>query len=68
MTCKCSQCTETPDETYTEQHRHECEVREIAKHDGEWIKNYLDGIEKQRCVSARIRLRNDVAEIWKRKA
>jgi hypothetical protein len=55
--------------TYTEEFRHAAEVREIAKHDAPWIKEYLDGIEKVRGSAARDKLRSDVLIEWnKRKA
>lgn len=43
-----------------EQHRHECEVRHVAKHKGAWIKNYLEKIKEIRGVAEYHRLRNAV--------
>jgi hypothetical protein len=42
------------------------EVEHIAKHDGAWIKEYLEGIEKKRGVEARNKLRADVMKIWRK--
>ncbi len=52
---------------YSEEHRHECEVRFVIKHDDNWIKNYLEGIKETRKPAAHQKLRNDVVKAWKEK-
>lgn len=57
--------------TYTDQFRHETEVREIMRRFGtkEQIKAYLEGTEKKRGSEAMQRLRIDLLKEWnKRKA
>lgn len=66
MTCKCEQCTDAPGETYTEKHRHMCEVNYVAKQSGAWIKAFLDGVKLKRGFDAYKKLRNDVLKIWKK--
>lgn len=71
MKCLCSGCSKTPTHTYTDQFRHEAEVRETMRRFGtkEQIKAYLEGIEKKRGVDAMQRLRIDLLKEWnKRKA
>lgn len=51
----------------TEQHRHECEVKFVASHNAEWIKDHLEGVKEKRGFDAYKKLRDDVAKIWKRK-
>jgi len=36
----------------TEKHRHECEVRFVASHDDEWIKDHLEGVKEKRGFNA----------------
>lgn len=60
MTCHCPQCSKEPQPTYTEEFRHIKEVEFVAKHSGAWIKNYLDGILKERGAAEYHRLRNAV--------
>lgn len=45
--------------TYTEQHRHECEVRFFAAMGGSKRKDYILGVEQKRGVAAATRLWND---------
>lgn len=50
-----------------EQHRHECEVRDVIKRyypDGEAAKAYLDDCEKKRGKPAADRLRDDARAAW----
>lgn len=57
--------------TYTDQFRHEAEVREIMRRFGtkEQIKAYLEVVEKKRGFEAMQRLRMDLLKEWnKRKA
>jgi hypothetical protein len=65
MPCCCNQCSETPEETWCESHRHKTEVEYVSKQTGSWIKEFLDGIEKVRGSAARDRLRSDVYKLWK---
>lgn len=65
MPCHCEQCSSDPKPTYTEAYRHQNEVDYVSQQDGEWIKEFLDGVEKKRGVAARIKLRSDVAKILK---
>ena len=68
MPCRCIDCSETPAPTYTEQFRHESEVREVMRRFGtkERIKEYLAGIEKARGHEAAQRLRKDLLIEWQR--
>jgi len=43
-----------------------CEVKYVAKHNGAWIKDYLDGVQKLRGHDAYKKLRGDVLEVWKK--
>jgi hypothetical protein len=52
-----------PKPTFSEEFRHACEVREIAKRKGSEIKLYLEGIEQKRGVDARVKLRKDILQI-----
>ena len=69
MTCHCVDCSESPEKTYTDQYRHECEVREIMRRFGtkEQIKSYLEGIEQKRGFDAMQRLRMDLLKEWYKK-
>lgn len=60
--------TRLSDKVYqdTEQHRHECEVRFVASHNAEWIKDHLEGVKEKRGFLAYKKLRGDVAKIWKK--
>lgn len=53
---------------YSEQHRHECEIREIMRRFGtkEQIKSYLEEIEKKRGFEAMQRLRVDLLKVWRK--
>lgn len=67
MTCKCSQCYKDPPETYSEQYRHECEIREIMRRFGtkEQIKAYLESpLTQKRGASAVDKLRIDLRKEW----
>ena len=64
MPCKCPQCTDTPDETYTEKHRHGCEVNFVAAQSGEWINAHLEGVKLKRGFEAYKKLRDEVVKIW----
>lgn len=53
-------------DTSSEQHRHECEVRYVAGHEGKWIRWYLEGVKKERGESAYLKLRADVRADWRK--
>ena len=64
--CFCVDCCETPVETYSEQRRHECEVRMILNMSSRiQRKGYLDGVEAKRGKAAADRLRVDVIRGWR---
>ena len=65
MPCHCAGCCTDPLPTYTEQFRYEKEIEYVANQEDEWIRRYLVGIEKERGVAVRIKLRSDVAKVWK---
>ena len=54
--------------TYTEQYRHECEVRMIVnmKFKSDRVR-YLEGVEKARGKIAADRLRKSILDIWNKK-
>lgn len=66
MKCQCIDCSDNPSNTYSEQYRHECEVREIAKKPGREIKEYLSGVEIKRGYAAYKKLRDDVEIEYRR--
>lgn len=66
MKCRGDQCSEDPLYTYSEEFRHETEVRFVAQQSGAWIKEFLGGVEKKRGSAARDRLRKDVVKIWRK--
>jgi len=51
----------------SEEWRHDCEKRFVAKQSAAWIKEFLEGVEKKRGIAARNKLRNDVLKIWEKK-
>lgn len=51
--------------TYSEQHRHECEVRYVAgMSTREQRRAYLDGVRAKRGAAAADKLRDDVLRAW----
>ena len=42
------------------------EVEFVAKHDKEWIKEYLEGVQEKRGHEAYQKLRNDVLKLWRK--
>ncbi len=66
MKCQCIDCSDNPHNNYSEQYRHECEVREIAKWQGMQIKEYLYGVEVNRGHAAYKKLRDDVEIEYRR--
>jgi hypothetical protein len=69
MICRCVDCSETPDQKYSDQYRHETEVSEVMRRFGtkEQIKAYLEGIEKKRGFEAMQRLRRDLLVEWNKR-
>ena len=51
--------------TYSEEYRHECEVRFVAKMDLKGRRQYLGGVLEKRGVEAQQRLKDSLEEIWK---
>jgi hypothetical protein len=66
MPCRCEQCSNDPLPTFTEEHKYSCLVREIAKHDAEWIKRFLKVVLDKSGREAWEKLRNDVRAEWRR--
>lgn len=67
MTCKCPQCTDTPDETYTEKHRHRCEAKAVAKkywNDSAGFEKFMAGVGDKRGAPAAFKLRKAVEWLW----
>lgn len=60
MTCYCEQCSENPKPTYSEEYRHECEVRHVAKQKVPWIREHLGKVKEKRCEAEYHRLRHAV--------
>lgn len=50
----------------TEPGRHKHEVEFVAKHDSEWIKEYLWKVQEKRGQEAYQKLRNDVLKLWRK--
>lgn len=67
MKCHCKDCSPDPLQTYSEQFKHESEVRYVSKQNGAWIKEFLEGVEKKRGFDARDRLRKDVLIEWNKR-
>jgi TorA maturation chaperone TorD len=51
----------------TEPDRHRKEVDFVAKHNGEWIKNFLEKVKEKRGFEVYRKLRDDVLKIWRKK-
>lgn len=67
MPCKCSQCTDTPAETYTEKHRHRCEAKAVAKmfwRDVDGFEKFMVGVTEKRGAPAAYKLRKAVEWLW----
>ena len=65
--CLCVDCSETPDYRYSEEYRHEREVKMIV--DMKYIherREYLAGVEKQRGKAAADRLKADILKGWRK--
>ena len=65
--CLCVDCSETPDYRYSEEYRHECEVKMII--DMKFIherREYLSGVETKRGKAAADRLKADILKGWRK--
>ena len=70
MTCKCSQCTDKPGETYTEKHRFRCEAKDIARrylNDLASYEKFMAGVAEKRGAPAAYKLRKAVEWLWDRR-
>lgn len=54
-------------DTWTEKHRHDCEVRWLANISLQERRNHLQLVEDKRGLVARQRLEKDLIELWKKK-
>lgn len=62
--CRCEACSSEPAPTWTEQHRHECEVRlVIALPDKLARMEYLYHVREQRGAAARLRIVEDMPRL-----
>lgn len=68
--CQCIDCSKTPDPKYSEQYRHETEVREVIRRarTEEKIESYLEGIKQKRGFAAMQRLKVDLMKAWRSKS
>lgn len=65
MVCECAQCGGTGT-TYTEIHRHECEVRYVAEMGSKDARRrYLAGVQERRGIDARARIIESLREMVK---
>lgn len=58
--CRCDQCAAEPAPTWTEQWRHECEVRHVARLTVEERRSYINDVAASRGTERAIRLMRDV--------
>lgn len=68
--CRCEVCCpDNPAPTYTEQFRHECEVRAVvAMASNARRRSYLEKVEKRRGAAAADRIRTEAWELMRRGA
>jgi hypothetical protein len=65
--CFCVVCSDDPLESYSEQYRHECEVRMIINMSSkEARREHLNGIEVKRGKAAADRIRTDLLKAWRK--
>ena len=67
MKCQCPSCTDTQAKTYTEQHRAECEARDVMRMPKERRDKYYSGVKKNRGEAAVLKLIEEVKRQWKDK-
>lgn len=67
MPCHCKDCAEELVQTYSEAHRHACEVRDVMRRfrTKAQIAGYLEGVEKRRGFDAMQKLRMDLLKAWR---
>jgi len=67
MKCRCDQCSDDPLYTYSEEFRHNEEVKMIM---GKNLlvdrRSYIDGVERIRGIESADRIRNDLLKLWKK--
>lgn len=66
--CFCVDCSEEPQKSYTERHRHNCECKYIAKlfyRDAQGFEEHMKGVEGKRGKVAANRLRTGVIFLWR---
>ena len=54
-------------DTYSEEYRHDCEVRFVSRMDLSGRRKYLGGVLEKRGVKAQQRLKDSLEELWKTK-
>ena len=67
MKCRCDQCSDDPLYTYSEEFRHNEEIKMII---GKKLlvdrRSYIDGVERIRGTESADRIRNDLLKLWKK--
>lgn len=66
MTCHCESCSTDPKPTYTEEFKYESFVRQIARRDGDSIREFLKGFKEKHGEVEYRKLRSDVLKVWKK--
>jgi hypothetical protein len=67
--CQCENCADAPGATYTEAHRHACEVRHLAGLPTNVLRaSFLRGVAKHRGGPAADRLRGEVWALMRARA
>ena len=67
MKCRCDQCSDDPLYTYSEEFRHNEEIKMIM---GKKLlvdrRSYIDGVERIRGTESADRIRNYLLKLWKK--
>lgn len=67
MKCRCDQCSCDPLYTYSEEFRHNEEIKMIM---GKKLlvdrRSYIDGVERIRGTESADRIMNDILKLWKK--
>lgn len=67
MKCRCEQCSEDPLYTYSEEFRHNEEIKMIM---GKKLlvdrRSYIDGVERIRGTESADKIRSDLLKLWKK--
>lgn len=65
MKCRCDQCSDDKKYSWSQQYRHECEVKMIM---GKKLlvdrRSYIDGVERIRGVESANKIRSDLLKLW----